>query len=101
MTRGITICLVLAALAAPTLADRVTLTDGRVLTGIVTEDATRVTIETSLGTVSFLRTQVLSIERGDSVESQYQQRLAAVTPDDSEALADLAVAIRPTKRQHR
>lgn len=93
MTKGLTAWLVAGALwlAASASGDTLTLTDGRVLNGTVTESPGQVTIETPAGTVAFPAHLVAHIRRSPTADSQLAARLAAVRPDDPEGLHQAAV----------
>lgn len=81
--------LVGAAVLAP--ADTVTLTDGRVLTGQVSEEPGLVVIETAYGTVSIPSQQVLSIEHRPTAQSELADRISQVRPNDPAGLYALGV----------
>lgn len=74
----------------PALADRLTLRDGRVLVGTVTEDPTQVTIQTSVGTASFRTSEVADIQHMPTPEQALNERLARIRPTDPQALYELA-----------
>ena len=65
-------------------------TGGR-LEGVLTaETATNVTIDVGMGRVSVSRASVSRIEHKESALSAYRARLAAISPGDVAAFADLA-----------
>ncbi len=91
MSRTLQASLVLALACSVALADRLTLIDGRVFTGKVTEEPGVVSIETSMGTVSFPWSEVASIERMPTPEAQLAKRIAEVDQGDVEGLYGVAV----------
>lgn len=86
MIRALLICLILAALASASRADRLLLQDGRTFDGEVTVEDQAVTIRMSYGTFSFPKDQVTRIERQATPESQLQAMLKHTPPNDADAL---------------
>ena len=72
--------------ATAACADVVYLNSGGVVKGlIIAENRREIVVRTSSGTTTVPRTNIESIERGASPQEMYQERLAAVDPDDAEA----------------
>ena len=83
--------LVLAASAGFVQADKVTLKDGRVLEGTVTEGEGKVSIEMTYGTVAVPAGDVVTIERMPTTTEQLNMKLTAIPRSDPEALYQAAV----------
>jgi|GEM_PF-3596655 hypothetical protein len=71
-------------MAAPIWADSVVLKDGDRLEGIVTEKGDEVEIRMDLGTVSFAKSDVASIERGATLLSELEARAKKLKREDVE-----------------
>jgi hypothetical protein len=71
-------------------ADQIVLRDGRALTGIVTSADPQVVLKTELGTITFPKAEVVSIEYRKTPQQEYAERLAALRPSDAEGLCKLA-----------
>jgi len=91
MSKTLQASLVLVLACSGALADRLTLIDGREFTGKVTEEATVVSIETAMGTVSFPWSEVAFIERMPTPEAQLAKRIAEVDAGNVEGIYDIAV----------
>ena len=80
--------------ALPVHADRIHLTNGRVLEGhAVRTDDGRVEIHSSVGVVTLAANQVSHIERSETHEAR-AERLIERSPDDAEALFALALDMK-------
>jgi len=93
MERIARVLLILAvawALCSAVRADVVHLRDGRTFTGTVEEQGDAVRITTAAGIVTLKRAEIDRIERTTSPGEIYKARLAALPPDDADALYDLA-----------
>jgi hypothetical protein len=88
------LALILALLATAARADVVTLKDGRVLEGEITqEDDTIVKLKMSKGAMTIHRADIEKIERKPTPEQEYKLRLAKIDPKkiaDRLALGDFA-----------
>lgn len=71
-------------------ADRLVLKGGAVLDGKVTEQGDKVIVEVESGSLSFSRSEVERIERGESDIEKFEAKLAAIKPGDVRALIALA-----------
>jgi hypothetical protein len=85
----LTVC-ILAVLAAPADADKVHLADGRTLVGVATMDGDDVQIVMEYGAIRVPRSEVASIEVGDTPEAELAKKLAAAPDKDPAALAQIA-----------
>lgn len=82
--RLFTVLLLPTLIAAPVWADSVVLKDGDRLEGIVTEKGDEVEIRMDLGTVSFAKSDVASIERGATLLSELEARAKKLKREDVE-----------------
>jgi len=87
-----TLCLALLLASAPLLhADRITLSNGRVVEGRIVADGETVTIEIGGGgRISLPRGQIAAIERAPTASEALAGKEAALEPGDGEALVRLA-----------
>jgi hypothetical protein len=90
MARALATACLLAILAASALADRVQLNDGRSFTGIVTVEGDSVQIVMEYGTIRVPRSEVTSIEMGDTPEMELARKLSGIPADNPGALCDVA-----------
>jgi len=89
--RILNIALGLLLLAGESSADVLHLKRGGRIDGIiVAESPSQITIDVGMGRVSLPRTSVSRVERKEGALSEYRQRLAAISPGDVGAYADLA-----------
>ncbi len=77
--------------SAPARADVVHLTNGRSVEGKVTEDGDKVTVVMAQGTISFPRSTVARIERGESSVEAFERRRAALARDDAAGRVELGI----------
>jgi hypothetical protein len=92
MRRILLVCLAsLLLLAPPALADQVTLTNGRVLEGKITEDGDHIIITTASGMQARIpRARVTRIEAGQTAAETVEARRKALDPADLEGRRKLA-----------
>jgi len=80
------------ALASAAWADEVVLKNGSVFTGIVREQGDKVIVEMDYGSMTFKKVDVRSIERGEDVLSQFQEKSLKAT--DVMSMMELAAWAR-------
>ncbi len=78
-------CLLLMAVVHTASADEVVLKNGSKLEGAVTEAGDKVIVDVGTGTITIDRRDVLSINRPDEQNREYDRRMESVRPDDAEA----------------
>jgi hypothetical protein len=76
------------ALASAALADEVVLKNGSAFSGIVREEGDRVVVEMDYGTMTFKKVDVRSINRGEDVLTQFQDKARKAT--DVKSMMELA-----------
>lgn len=86
--------LMVCVLAAPALADRVTLKDGRTFEGAVKEAEGRIVIEMAHGSVSFPLTEVSGVEHMPTPAETLEASLTRIDRTDADAVYQLAVWAR-------
>lgn len=77
-------CLLLLAVVHTASADEVVLKNGSKLEGTVTEAGDKVIVDLGSGTITIDRRDVLSINRPDELNKEYDRRMESVRPDDAE-----------------
>jgi len=80
----------LAALAASARADRLTLSDGRVVEGAVTKDGETYRVASRFGEAEFAAKEVKTWVRAETIEAEWRRRAAALTEDDYAGRAALS-----------
>jgi hypothetical protein len=90
MAKLLPIAFLVAVLTATAAADRVLLTDGRSFTGVVTIDGDAVQIVMEYGTIRVPRSEVTSVEMGDTPEMELAKKLVGVPTDSAAGLCDVA-----------
>lgn len=75
-------------LTSAALADEVVLKNGSAFSGIVREEGDKVVVEMDYGTMTFKKVDVRSIQRGDDVLSQFQEKARKAT--DVKSMMELA-----------
>jgi len=86
----LTVACILALPAGWAVADRVTLKDGRVITGSVSIEGASVLVKATFGTIRYDRSEVASIEFGATKEEIFASKLASADQSDPDALLSLA-----------
>jgi len=101
MHRSFAMMLLLAALPAVALADRLVLVDGRTFSGTVRVEADTVIIEMTYGTLRFTKDQVARIEMKDTPDVELAKKLSEARKNDAAALFTIAqwAATNDLKRQ--
>lgn len=94
MRRAAAACLLLGALTAGAVADRVLLKDGRIFEGKVTEFEGKILIEMAYGTISFPAADVTEILRMPTPADMLEWQLAQVDRGDPNALFQVAAWAR-------
>ena len=82
--------LVIAAFAPPALADRLTLSDGRVVEGAVSKDGEVYRVASRFGEAEFPAKSVTAWVKGETVEAEWRRRVAALAVDDHAGRAALS-----------
>jgi hypothetical protein len=77
-------CLLLLAVIHTAVADEVVLKNGSKLEGTVTEAGNKVIVDVGSGTITIDRSEVLSINRPDDLNREYDRRMQSVSPDDAD-----------------
>ncbi len=90
MRQAVAAMLLVGGVVCSALADRVTLKDGRILEGKVTQSEGKVFIELPYGVVSYPASDVVSIERMPTPTEVVQWRLAQIDRSDADALVEVA-----------
>ncbi len=80
----------LAALAPSARADRLTLADGRVVEGAVSKDGEVYRVASRFGEAEFAAKDVKAWVKGETVESEWRRRAAALAADDHAGRAELS-----------
>src|SRR5262245_37377392 len=80
------------SLATAAWADEVVLRNGSSFSGVVREQGDKVVVEMDYGTMTFKKVDVLSIQRGEDVLTQFQEKSRTAT--DVKSMMDLAAWAR-------
>jgi len=80
----------IAALAPAAHADRLTLSDGRVVEGVVSKEGEVYRVASRFGEAEFPAKDVTAWAKGETVESEWRRRAAALLPDDHAGRAALS-----------
>jgi len=96
-TRAAAVFLTIAATAAASLADTVTLKSGQVFEGRVVETQDKVTVFLPYGTIAFYKEEVTSITYGPTPAEAYKERASKVAADDAEGHYQLGLYCQEKK----
>jgi hypothetical protein len=76
--------LLVAVCASPAWADVVVLKDGERVEGIVEERGAEVVVRLDFGSITFERSEIARVEKGQTALGDFEQRRAALAPRDAE-----------------